>query len=137
MGYNKLNSYGIDILIKIMGLLEFEKGFFFINLVDFDVFYGYCCDFYGYCDCFYEFDECFLEIILVMCDKDLFLIIVDYGNDLIYVGIDYIREYIFFLVYSLFFIGNGFILVGYFVDILVIVVDNFGVDIVMIGESFL
>ncbi|HEN2601147.1 TPA: phosphopentomutase, partial [Streptococcus agalactiae] len=40
MGHNKSNSHGIDTLIKTMGLSEFEKGFSFTNLVDFDALYG-------------------------------------------------------------------------------------------------
>lgn len=75
-------------------------GLSFINLVDFDVLYGYCCDVKGYVKVIEDFDGCLLEIMVVMVEDDLFLIIVDYGNDLIFLGIDYICEYVFLLVYS-------------------------------------
>ncbi|HEO6695488.1 TPA: phosphopentomutase, partial [Streptococcus agalactiae] len=50
MGHNKSNSHGIDTLIKTMGLSEFEKGFSFTNLVDFDALYGHRRDPHGYRD---------------------------------------------------------------------------------------
>ena len=57
MGHNKSNSHGIDTLLKTMGLAEFEKGFSFTNLVDFDALYGHRRNAHGYRDCLHEFDE--------------------------------------------------------------------------------
>lgn len=57
----------------------------------------------------------------------MFIIIVDYGNDLIYKGSDYICEFVFFLVYLLLMIENGLMEISNgFVVIGVIIVDNFG-----------
>ncbi|WPG05466.1 phosphopentomutase [Streptococcus agalactiae] len=137
MGHNKSNSHGIDTLIKTMGLSEFEKGFSFTNLVDFDALYGHRRDPHGYRDCLHEFDERLPEIISVMRDKDLLLITADHGNDPTYAGTDHTREYIPLLAYSPSFTGNYFIPVGHFADISATVADNFGVDTAMIGESFL
>ncbi|MFH5686497.1 phosphopentomutase [Streptococcus agalactiae] len=86
MGHNKSNSHGIDTLIKTMGLSEFEKGFSFTNLVDFDALYGHRRDPHGYRDCLHEFDERLPEIISAMRDKDLLLITADHGNDPTYAG---------------------------------------------------
>ncbi|HFV2476135.1 TPA: phosphopentomutase, partial [Streptococcus agalactiae] len=94
MGHNKSNSHGIDTLIKTMGLSEFEKGFSFTNLVDFDALYGHRRDPHGYRDCLHEFDERLPEIISAMRDKDLLLITADHGNDPTYAGTDHTREYI-------------------------------------------
>ncbi|KLL71597.1 phosphopentomutase [Streptococcus agalactiae] len=137
MGHNKSNSHGIDTLIKTMGLSEFEKGFSFTNLVDFDALYGHRRDSHGYRDCLHEFDERLPEIISAMRDKDLLLITADHGNDPTYAGTDHTREYIPLLAYSPSFTGNGLIPVGHFADISATVADNFGVDTAMIGESFL
>ncbi|HEO2254757.1 TPA: phosphopentomutase [Streptococcus agalactiae] len=137
MGHNKSNSHGIDTLIKTMGLSEFEKGFSFTNLVDFDALYGHRRDPHGYRDCLHEFDERLPEIISAMRDKDLLLITADHGNDPTYAGTDHTREYIPLLAYSPSFTGNGLIPVGHFADISATVADNFGVDTAMIGESFL
>ncbi|HEN9134622.1 TPA: phosphopentomutase, partial [Streptococcus agalactiae] len=92
MGHNKSNSHGIDTLIKTMGLSEFEKGFSFTNLVDFDALYGHRRDSHGYRDCLHEFDERLPEIISAMRDKDLLLITADHGNDPTYAGTDHTRE---------------------------------------------
>ncbi|HGI2219195.1 TPA: phosphopentomutase [Streptococcus agalactiae] len=137
MGHNKSNSHGIDTLIKTMGLSEFEKGFSFTNLVDFDALYGHRRDPHGYRDCLHEFDERLPEIVSAMRDKDLLLITADHGNDPTYAGTDHTREYIPLLAYSPSFTGNGLIPVGHFADISATVADNFGVDTAMIGESFL
>lgn len=75
-------------------------GISFINLVDFDVLYGYCWDVVGYVYVIEEFDLWILELFEVMEEDDLLMIIVDYGNDLIFIGIDYIWEYVLLLVYS-------------------------------------
>ena len=47
----------MDTLIKTMGLPEFQEGFSFTNLVDFDALYGHRRDPHGYRDCLHEFDE--------------------------------------------------------------------------------
>lgn len=137
MGHNKSNSHGIDTLIKTLGLPEFEKGFSFTNLVDFDALYGHRRDAVGYRDCLHEFDNRLPEIIAAMRENDLLLITADHGNDPTYVGTDHTREYIPLLAYSPAFKGNGVIPQGHFADISATVAENFGVDTAMIGESFL
>ena len=137
MGHNKSNSHGIDTLLKTMGLAEFEKGFSFTNLVDFDALYGHRRNAHGYRDCLHEFDERLPEIIAAMRENDLLLITADHGNDPTYAGTDHTREYIPLLAYSPAFKGNGVIPVGHFADISATVADNFGVETAMIGESFL
>lgn len=57
-----------------MGLSEFEKGFSFTNLVDFDALYGHRRNAHGYRDCLHEFDERLPEIIAAMRENDLLLI---------------------------------------------------------------
>ena len=83
-----------------MGLPEFEKGFSFTNLVDFDAVYGHRRDPHGYRDCLHEFDERLPEIIAAMREDDLLLITADHGNDPTYAGTDHTREYIPLLAYS-------------------------------------
>lgn len=92
------NMDGMDKVIDMLG--EDFIGLSFVNFVDFDVLFGYCCDLEGYGCVFEEFDVCFLEVFEKMKEDDLLIIIVDYGNDLIYYGIDYICEYVLIFVYS-------------------------------------
>ena len=87
-------------LLKTMGLAEFEKGFSFTNLVDFDALYGHRRNAHGYRDCLHEFDERLPEIIAAMRENDLLLITADHGNDPTYAGTDHTREYIPLLAYS-------------------------------------
>lgn len=134
-GYNKLNSYGADIPTKITGPLVPIKGPLPINPADPDVSHGYCCNVYGHCDRPYEPDECSLETTVVTKADDPSPTIVDYGNDLIHVGMDYICEHALSPVHSLLPIGNGASFAGYHVDTLVMTVDNPGADIVTTGES--
>ncbi len=137
MGHNKSNMHGVDTLIKTMGLSEFEKGFSFTNLVDFDALYGHRRNAHGYRDCLQEFDARLPEIIAAMKEDDLLLITADHGNDPTYAGTDHTREYIPLLAYSPAFTGNGSIPQGHFADISATIAENFGVDKAMIGGSFL
>ncbi|NQG19043.1 phosphopentomutase [Streptococcus suis] len=137
MGHNKNNNHGVDTLLTTMGLAEFETGFSFTNLVDFDANFGHRRDAKGYRDCLHEFDARLPEIMAAMREDDLLLITADHGNDPTYVGTDHTREYIPLLAYSPSFTGNGLIPQGHFADISATIAENFGVDKAMIGESFL
>lgn len=137
MGHTKSNSHGVDVLIDTMNLPDFDKGFSFTNLVDFDAVYGHRRDVEGYRDCIQEFDARLPELMANMQENDLLLITADHGNDPTYAGTDHTREYVPLLAYSPSFKGNGVLPVGHFADISATVADNFGVDTAMIGESFL
>ena len=75
-------------------LSDFEEGFSFTNLVDFDAVYGHRRNIEGYRDCLQEFDARIPEIIDNMREDDLLLITADHGNDPSYVGTDHTREYV-------------------------------------------
>ena len=83
-----------------MELPEFQEGFSFTNLVDFDALYGHRRNAHGYRDCLHEFDERLPEIIAAMREDDLLMITADHGNDPTYAGTDHTREYIPLLAYS-------------------------------------
>ena len=137
MGHTKSNMHGVDVLIETLKLPEFEKGFSFTNLVDFDAVYGHRRNPAGYRDCLQEFDARLPEILAAMKEDDLLLITADHGNDPTYAGTDHTREYVPLLAYSPSFKGHGTLPVGHFADISATIAENFGVDKAMIGESFL
>ncbi|AND79474.1 phosphopentomutase [Streptococcus pantholopis] len=137
MGHNKSNSHGIDTLLKTMDLPEFQQGFSFTNLVDFDAVYGHRRDPEGYRDCLQEFDQRLPEIMAQMKEEDLLLITADHGNDPTYAGTDHTREYVPLLAYSPSLTGSGVLPIGHFADISATIADNFSVEKAMIGESFL
>ncbi|HFI0340187.1 TPA: phosphopentomutase [Streptococcus suis] len=137
MGHTKSNMHGVDVLLETMQLADFEKGFSFTNLVDFDAVYGHRRDIEGYRDCLQEFDARIPELIENLREDDLLLITADHGNDPSYAGTDHTREYIPLLAYSKSFTGSGVLPVGHFADISATIAENFGVEKAMIGESFL
>ncbi|MFM0878188.1 phosphopentomutase [Streptococcus suis] len=137
MGHTKSNMHGVDVLIDTLKLSDFEEGFSFTNLVDFDAVYGHRRNIEGYRDCLQEFDVRIPEIIDNMREDDLLLITADHGNDPSYAGTDHTREYVPLLAYSKSFKGSGVLPVGHFADISATIAENFGVEKAMIGESFL
>lgn len=64
-----------------------------INPADPDLLRGYCCDAVGHVVGSESPDCCSLESTLSSCDDDTSTSIVDYGRDLIRIGIDYMCEY--------------------------------------------
>lgn len=137
MGHTKSNMHGVDVLIETLKLADFDRGFSFTNLVDFDAVYGHRRDVAGYRDCLEEFDARLPEIMANMRENDLLLITADHGNDPSYAGTDHTREYVPLLAYSPAFTGSGVLPTGHFADISATVADNFGVETAMIGQSFL
>lgn len=125
----KVKVIGLDVLFDVIIKEMKEVGdeiIVFINFVDFDFFWGYCCDVVGYVVGLELFDCCLLELMELVGEDDILIFIVDYGCDLIWIGIDYICEYILVLVYGLK-VKSG--LFGYceiFVDIGQIIVKYFG-----------
>lgn len=136
-GHTASNMDGVDRLLATMALPEFERGFSFTNLVDFDAVYGHRRDVAGYKACLEEFDARIPEILAAMKEEDLLLITADHGNDPAFVGTDHTREYVPLLAYSPSFAGSGVLPVGHFADVSATIAENFGVDKAMIGESFL
>lgn len=137
MGHTKSNMHGVDVLIETLTQSEFEKGFSFTNLVDFDAVYGHRRNPAGYRDCLQEFDARLPEILAAMKEDDLLLITADHGNDPTYAGTDHTREYVPLLAYSPSFKEHGTLPVSHFADISATIAENFGVDRAMIGQSFL
>lgn len=137
MGHTASNMVGVDRLIETLKLPEFETGFSFTNLVDFDALFGHRRDVAGYGHAINEFDARLPEIYAAMGDKDLLLITADHGNDPTYVGTDHTREYVPLLAYSKAFKHSGILPVGHYADISATIADNFKVAATENGQSFL
>lgn len=137
MGHTASNMAGVDRLIETLKLPDFETGFSFTNLVDFDALFGHRRDVAGYGNAINEFDARLPEIYEAMGDNDLLLITADHGNDPTYVGTDHTREYVPLLAYSKSFTGQGILNIGHYADISATVAENFGVPATENGQSFL
>lgn len=93
----KTNQEGIE---KIIESCEKEKGtFIFINLVDFDVYFGHRNDPKGFADALKYFDDRLDEILTLLDDSDRLVITADHGNDPTTPSTDHSREYVPLLYY--------------------------------------
>lgn len=86
---------------RLTGLVQTgEKGFYFINLVDFDMLYGHRNDPKGYGAALETFDTYLGSILPYLSDADLLIITADHGNDPTTVSSDHNREYVPVLAYQ-------------------------------------
>lgn len=130
------NMDGVDKLIDIIAEKDFT-GLSFTNLVDFDALYGHRRNPEGYRDALEDFDARVPEMIEKLAEDDLLIITADHGNDPTFEGTDHTREYVPLMVYSKQFEEAGELKQGYFSDISATILENFKLDILENGSSFL
>ena len=132
---SKSNEEGI---IRIKETLKKNSNsFIFINLVDFDVYYGHRNDPDGFARALTYFDE-HLPMILELLDEDDALIITaDHGNDPTSVSTDHSREYIPLLYYKKGSSGKNLGIRDTFADIAKTAAEFFKVKNNLKGTSFL
>lgn len=132
----KSNMDGVDQLLKVMEQ-PFE-GLSFTNLVDFDALYGHRRDTVGYGNALMAFDERLPEIIELLEEEDMLIITADHGNDPTAPGTDHTREYVPLLVFSKQFQQAGELKTAqHFADISATIADNFNIQKMENGSSFL
>ena len=129
------NMDGVDKLIQT--LKKDFNGLSFTNLVDFDALYGHRRDVEGYRDALEDFDARIPEMIENLQEDDLLILTADHGNDPTAPGTDHTREYVPLLVYSKKLKNTGELKQGYFADISATILDNFGLEPMENGQSFL
>lgn len=115
IGVGKINDifggFGIDISHGVKGnKLCLEKtaelmanggsGFYFINLVDFDMLYGHRNDAPGYAQALADFDKELGNLLKLVDSEDLLIITADHGNDPTTKSTDHNREYVPILSYN-------------------------------------
>lgn len=131
----KNNIDGMDQTIALMD--KDFTGLCFVNLVDFDMVYGHRNDVDGYANAATEFDVQLAEFLDKMRDDDVLMITADHGCDPATESTDHSREYTPFLAYGKP-IKQGVDLKTRksFSDIAATILDIFGVDNHLAGESF-
>lgn len=129
------NMDGVDKLLETMKT-QF-RGISFTNLVDFDAKFGHRRDPEGYRDALEEFDARIPEIIELLEVDDLLILTADHGNDPTAPGTDHTREFVPLLVYSKKFQNPTHLEQGYFADIAATILDNFDIEKMENGTSFL
>ncbi len=129
------NMDGVDKLITTLG--KDFTGLTFTNLVDFDALYGHRRDPEGYRDALEAFDARLPEIQAAMEEDDLLILTADHGNDPTAEGTDHTREFVPLMLYSKKLENPGALKQGYFADIAATILENFKVQAMENGESFL
>ena len=132
---SKSNEEGVR---KIINNLKTEKeSFIFVNLVDFDVYYGHRLEPEGFHKALIEFDNVLPDILNAMDDTDKLIISADHGNDPTSTSTDHSREYVPLLFYS----KNGEVknlgVRSTFADVAQTVAHYFKVNNTLKGTSFL
>ena len=130
------NMDGVDKLVDIIAEKDFT-GLSFTNLVDFDALYGHRRNPEGYRDALEDFDARVPEMIEKLTEDDLLIITADHGNDPTFEGTDHTREFVPLMIYSKKFEETGELDQGYFSDISATILENFKLDNLENGSSFL
>ena len=138
--HNESNADGMDHVDEVMG--QDWRGLCFTNLVDFDAMYGHRRNPEGDGLALEEFDERLGRVMAAMHDDDLVLVTADHGNDPTYTGTDHTRELVPLLAWSpSMSAGHGagadLGLRPTCCDMGATILDNFGVEAPVEGESFL
>jgi phosphopentomutase len=96
--HTKSNDHGMQCLVEELDITE--RGFIFVNLVDFDMVYGHRNNIEGYGRALETFDRQLGELLVKLKEDDLLIITADHGCDPTFPGTDHTREYVPLLVYS-------------------------------------
>ncbi|HEX9252856.1 MAG TPA: phosphopentomutase, partial [Ignavibacteriaceae bacterium] len=89
---SKSNREGFEKLIKASN--EYQQSLIFINLVDFDVYFGHRNDFEGFAIALKEFDDFLPEFLENLDPTDRVIFTADHGNDPTTPSTDHSREYV-------------------------------------------
>ena len=129
----------LDGILKILDTINMEfNGLCFVNLNDFDSKYGHRRNIKGYANAIKQFDLFLPKLKEYLNDDDILIITADHGNDPSYRGTDHTRENIPVLVYSKIFKDSCKLNeLECFSDIGETILDNFGIEELGIGKSFL
>lgn len=133
--HTKSNAEGMKVLLEYMSMVS--SSFVFVNLVDFDVYFGHRNDPQGFYNALKEFDD-FLPILLdKLGENDRLIITADHGNDPTTPSTDHSREYVPLLYYGKNKRSNNLGTRSTFADVGKTVAEYFKVNTDLFGESFL
>lgn len=127
------NQHGMETLSRLWQ--QGCPGFYFVNLVDFDMLYGHRRDVKGYGRCLEEFDLWLGGFLDQIQAEDLVIITADHGNDPTFPGTDHTREEVPLLVLFNHETGNLGVRDG-FIDVAATLAQHFQVP-WQTGTSFL
>ncbi|MDH7603733.1 MAG: phosphopentomutase [Melioribacter sp.] len=131
----KSNSEGIEKIF--LTTKEVSHSFIFVNLVDFDVYFGHRNDPYGFANALKEFDNHLPNILENLDETDAVIITADHGNDPTTPSTDHSREYVPLLFYRKNKKGKNLGIRKTFADVAQTVAHFFKVNNCLFGRSFL
>ena len=113
-------------------------GLLFVNLVDFDMVYGHRRDVRGYAQALETFDRQIPQIKALMGEEDILILTADHGCDPCHTGTDHTREHIPALIWGKNLkSGVNLGVRETYADLSATVLDFFGVENTIKGQSFL
>jgi phosphopentomutase len=130
----KSNEEGCDQLLKLS--TEAKGSFIFINLVDFDVYFGHRNDPAGFAEKLKEFDDFLPDFLNNLDESDRLIITADHGNDPTTPSTDHSREYVPLLYYRKNVTGKNLGVRKTFSDVAKTVAEFFKVNNNLNGTSF-
>jgi phosphopentomutase len=132
--FTKSNEEGCDQVLKLSA--EAKGSFIFINLVDFDVYFGHRNDPAGFAEKLKEFDDFLPDFLNKLDDSDRLIITADHGNDPTTPSTDHSREYVPLLYYRKNVTGKNLGVRKTFSDVAKTVAEFFKVSNNLNGTSF-
>ncbi len=132
---SKSNEEGVEKLLQTIE--QNSNSFVFINLVDFDVYFGHRNDPEGFANALSYFDMRLPEILDLLDDDDALVITADHGNDPTTPSTDHSREYIPLLYFEKGKAGKDLGIRSTFADIGKSAANFFELETDLKGESFL
>ncbi|MCA2004737.1 MAG: phosphopentomutase [Ignavibacterium sp.] len=133
--HTKTNSDGMKTLLEYASIVS--SSFIFVNLVDFDVYFGHRNDPQGFYNALKEFDNFIPTLLNVMGDNDRLIITSDHGNDPTTPSTDHSREYVPLLYFGKNKKANDLGIRKTFSDVGKTVAEYFQIPNELSGESFL
>lgn len=128
------NPACIETLLSMMQ--KDMNGLIFVNLVDFDSVYGHRRDTVGYAKGLEEFDAALPQIMSLMGEDDVLMLTADHGCDPTYRGTDHTREMVPLLCWGRGISTQALGTCGSYADIAATLLEYFGLENTLGGESF-
>lgn len=128
------NPACIETLLSMMQ--KDMNGLIFVNLVDFDSVYGHRRDAAGYAKGLEEFDAALPQIMSLMGEDDVLMLTADHGCDPTYRGTDHTREMVPLLCWGRRISPQALGTRGSYADISATLLEYFGLENTLGGESF-
>jgi phosphopentomutase len=129
------NEQGI---LRVIDQIKTQKNsFIFVNLVDFDVYFGHRNDPAGFKTALEEFDLNLPEVLSALDKTDKLILTSDHGNDPTLISTDHSREYVPLLYYNSQIEACNLGIRSTFSDVARTVADFFNIENSLKGKSFL